>query len=76
MVQAHRRDFDQLTDYVLGAVRSLAAGGADIAALTGNTPNIVMDRVMPLSPIPIVNAIDATCNAAQERGVRRIGRQQ
>lgn len=38
--------FDQLADYVLGALHSLAAGGADMAALTGNTPNIVMDRVL------------------------------
>lgn len=68
-----RREFDQLTDYVLGAVRSLAAGGADIAALTGNTPNIVMDRVLPLSPIPIVSAVEATCDAARQRGAQKIG---
>lgn len=65
--------FDQLADYVLGAVRSLAAGGADIAALTGNTPNIVMDRVLPLSPIPIVSAVEATCDAARQRGARKVG---
>lgn len=67
------REFDQLTDYVLAAVRSLAAGGADIAALTGNTPNIVMDRVLPLSPIPIVSAIEATCDAARRRGAQKVG---
>lgn len=67
------REFDQLADYVLSAIRSLAAGGADMAALTGNTPNIVMERILPLSPIPIVSAIDATCHAAQQRGARRVG---
>lgn len=67
------QEFDQLADYVLGAIRSLAAGGADMVALTGNTPNIVMDRVLPLSPIPIVSAIDATCNAAQKREARKVG---
>lgn len=67
------RQFDQLADYVLGAIRSLAAGGADMVALTGNTPNIVMDRVLPLSPIPIVSAIEATCHAAQERGAKKVG---
>ncbi|MDO3623876.1 aspartate/glutamate racemase family protein [Ralstonia pseudosolanacearum] len=67
------KQFDQLAEYVLGALRSLAAGGADIAALTGNTPNIVMDRVRPMSPIPVVSAIEATCAEAQRRGVRRVG---
>lgn len=67
------QDFDQLTDYVLGAVRSLAAGGADMVALTGNTPNIVMDRVLPLSPVPLVSAIEATCDAAKKRSARTVG---
>lgn len=67
------REFDRLAEYVLSALRSLAAGGADIAALTGNTPNIVMDRVRPLSPIPIVSAIEATCDAARRRGARKVG---
>lgn len=67
------REFDQLTEYVLSAIHSLAAGGADLVALTGNTPNIVMDRILPVSPIPIVSAIDATCHVAQKRGARRVG---
>lgn len=67
------REFDQLADYVLSAIRSLAAGGADMVALTGNTPNIVMDRVLPASPIPIVSAIDATCNEAQAQGATKVG---
>ena len=67
------REHDQLGDYVLSAIRSLAAGGADMVALTGNTPNIVMDRILPVSPIPIVSAIDATCNAAHKQGARRVG---
>lgn len=65
--------FEELADYVLAAIHNLAAGGADIAALTGNTPNIVLDRVLPLSPIPIVSAIEATRQAAQQRGARRLG---
>lgn len=67
------KQFDQLTDYVLGAVCNLAAGGAEIAALTGNTPNIVIDRVRSLSPIPIISSIEATCDEAQRRGAQRVG---
>lgn len=64
---------DALTDYVLGAVHNLAAAGAELAALTGNTPNIVLERVQARSPIPIVSAIEATCVEAQRRGVGRVG---
>ena len=67
------REFEQLADYVLDAIHSLATGGADMVGLTGNTPNIVLDRILPLSPVPILSAIDATCNAAQERGARKVG---
>lgn len=65
--------FDGLTQYVLDAINNLAAGGAQLAALTGNTPNIVLDRVRERTPIPIVSAIDASCTVAKQRGLRKIG---
>ncbi len=64
---------DDLENYVLDAIRNLAAGGADMAALTGNTPNIVLDRVRLRSPIPIISAIDATCDEAVRRGLSSLG---
>lgn len=65
--------FDDLTQYVLDAITGLAAGGAELAALTGNTPNIVLDRVRERSPIPIVGAIEASCKVAQQRGLSKVG---
>jgi aspartate racemase len=65
--------FDDLTQYILNGIVNLVAGGAQLAALTGNTPNIVLDRVRKSSPIPIVSAIEASCNAAKQSGVKRIG---
>lgn len=64
---------DDLERYVLDAIRNLAAGGADMVALTGNTPNIVLDRIRTQAPIPIISAIDATCDEAKQRGLSRLG---
>ena len=64
---------DDLENYVLGAIRNLAAAGAEMAALTGNTPNIVLDRVRLRAPIPIISAIEATCDEAAQRGLSSLG---
>ena len=65
--------FDALARYLLDALESLAAGGAELAALTGNTPNIVLDRIRNRTPLPIVSAIDACREEAKRRKVRTIG---
>lgn len=64
---------DDLERYVLDAIRSLAAGGAEMVALTGNTPNIVLDQVRLQTPIPVISAIDATCDEAVRRGLSSLG---
>lgn len=65
--------YDELTEYVLGGIRSLAAAGAQCAALTGNTPNIVFDQLKAASPIPLISAIEATVAVAKSRGVKKVG---
>lgn len=65
--------YDALADYVLDGIHSLAAAGAKCAALTGNTPNIVLDQLKASSPIPLVSAIEATVAVAKTRGVRKVG---
>lgn len=67
-----REDYDALTDYLARAVGNLAAGGAQVASLTALTPHIVFDRLQERSPIPLVSAIEATRDAARERGVARL----
>lgn len=67
------RRYEELTSYVLNAINNLAAAGATCAALTGNTPNIVFNKLVERSPIPLISAIDATVETAKIRGVKRIG---
>ncbi|MDC7701660.1 aspartate/glutamate racemase family protein [Vogesella indigofera] len=68
-----QEQYDALAEYILDGIRSLAAAGAKCAALTGNTPNIVFDRLKASSPIPLVSAIEATVAVAKARGVRKVG---
>lgn len=51
-------DYDGLLAYLLPAVKNLAAGGADFAALAANTPHVVFDALQEASPLPLVSIID------------------
>lgn len=44
-----------------------------MAALTGNTPNIVYDQLKQASPIPLVSAIEAGRDTTLQRGLHRVG---
>ena len=66
-------EYEKLTGYLLEAVRNLAGAGAEVAALTGNTPHIVFDRLQALSPIPLVSMVEATCRETARRGLDRVG---
>lgn len=65
--------YEELTEYLLAAIRSLANSGADFAALSANTPHIVFDRLQEKSPLPLVSIIEAACRETVRRGYRRIG---
>ncbi len=49
----------------------LAAAGAEIGAITANTPHIVFDDVEKLAPIPLVSIVRAACDAAFARRIRK-----
>lgn len=67
------RKYDELTDYLLSAVRSLARSGADFAALSANTPHIVFDRLQELSPIPLLSIVESACKEADRRNLKKTG---
>ena len=67
------KKYDEMTEYLLTAINSLAKSGADFAVLSANTPHIVFDRLQALSPIPMISIVDATCEEAKRRGLKRIG---
>lgn len=68
-----RKEYENLTDYLLKGINNLAAGGADFAAMTGNTAHIVFDELKALSPIPLVSIIESACDETKGQGLTNIG---
>lgn len=68
-----RQDYDGLVEYLLTALRNLAAAGAEFGALSANTPHIVFDRLEQESPIPLVSIVEATCQEVVRRNKKKVG---
>ena len=67
------KKYDELTEYLLSAVRALAAAGAEFAVLSANTPHVVFDRLAQVSPLPMISIVEAACDEAARRGLKKIG---
>jgi aspartate racemase len=52
-------EVEALAEYLSAFVDSLAAGGADFAAVSAVTPHICIDRIIARSRVPIVSILDA-----------------
>lgn len=62
---------DELVDALLGALRQLASGGADLALLASVSVHVVFDEVLAESPLPLVGIAEATTAALID--VKRFG---
>jgi len=67
------KKYEDLTEYLLGAIQNLKNSGADFAAISANTPHIVYDRLKVKSPLPLVSIVEATRDEALRRNLRKIG---
>jgi aspartate racemase len=61
-----------LRDYLLSEIAVLARAGVSIGLIAANTPHIVFDDVRQRSPIELVSIVEATKDAARERGLTRL----
>src|SRR5437870_6971614 len=66
-------DLEGVTEYVVGEVEKLAGAGADFGALSSNTPHIVFEEIRRQARIPLISIVEATCEAAQALGMKRVG---
>lgn len=66
-------DYDGLTDYLMAAINSLVRSGADLIALTANTPHIVFHRLQEQSRVPLVSIIEAARDEALGLNIHRVG---
>ena len=65
--------YDELTDYLMQAIKNLTTSGADFIALSANTPHIVFDRLQNKSTVPLVSIVEATRNEAIRLNKHKLG---
>lgn len=71
MIEADDRG--QMVEFLLGEIKRLVSAGAECGLLAANTPHIVFDELRRQSPIPLVSIVEATKEAAQGLGLKRLG---
>jgi aspartate racemase len=64
---------NDLADYLVDGVESLARAGANFACMAANTPHLVFDEVQRRSFIPLLSIVRATSNHAKALGMKRVG---
>ncbi len=64
---------EELTQYLLSGLASLAAAGCDCAALSCVTGHVVFDELERRSPLPLISLLAPTVRAMVEGGVCRAG---
>lgn len=68
-----QKKYDQVTAYLSEKIDALKHAGAEFAAISANTPHLLFDRLKENSPIPLISIIEATCEEAYKRGLKRPG---
>ncbi len=63
---------EKLASYLGGAIRQLAAAGADYALISANSGHIVFDQVRSASPIPLISIVEATCDQVKRHGLNQV----
>ncbi len=65
-------DWDAATQHMIDAARRLEHGGADCVVICTNTMHKMADAVAAAVSIPLLHIADATANAIQAAGLRKI----
>lgn len=66
-----QKDYAGLTAYLDKGITNLVAGGAQVVAMTGNTPHIVFDKLSEKSHVPLVSSVAVTAHYVAEQGLKR-----
>ena len=64
---------ERVLEVLSGGVEDLARAGADFALLASNTPHKYFEEVEADASIPMLSIVDATGDAALDRGLDRVG---
>lgn len=67
------KDLEGLVSYLMNGINNLIVGGAEVIALTGNTPHIVFDQLQKSSSVQLISIVEATKDEAQHQGYTKVG---
>jgi aspartate racemase len=62
-----------MIELLVNEIQRLARAGAECGLIAANSPHIVFDEVRRQSPIPLTSIVEATCEAAKVKGLRKLG---
>ncbi len=68
-----QKRWDDLTQYLLVGIETLAQAGADFGFISANTPHIVFDRLKNLSPIHLISIVEETGKKTKDLGLQKVG---
>lgn len=69
---AEANKLDELARYLAGFVESMAAGGAEMAAIVAVTPHICTAQLLPLLRIPLIDMVSEVAQEIRVRGLKRV----
>jgi aspartate racemase len=61
-----------MTEFLLAEIQQLPRAGAEFGIIAANTPHIVFDEVKAKSPIPFISIVEASCDYAKARNLKRL----
>lgn len=62
----------RLAQYLAGLIRRMASASAELAVIPAVTPHICSRELVTLSPIPVINLIEAMAAETQAKGFQRV----
>ena len=69
---AERGDRIAMADHLADLIRRMAAGGAQIAAVSAITPHMCIRELTERSPIPLVDQLEEVAKGIRARGLKRV----
>ena len=65
-------ELGKVADYLVFEFEKLRHAGADVAALTANTPHIVFDQLRQRLTLPLISIVEATRDRVEESGFKSV----
>lgn len=69
----NRKEYGKVVEYLLRVISSLKKAGAEFAAMSANTPHLVFDDLVKVSPLPLVSIVESACDETKRLGLKRPG---